>query len=306
MHTEGLIFTNYKFRCHSLGNIMTNLESITQGQLAELEKLEVRLKDSETNPKMKLTEIMEKRLAELREKRDKEDDLPTGAKSFLDGIFNEVFWGRKEMLQLKAFERGLLVEEDVLDLHSKIDGEFYVKNDEHRENEYIQGTCDNIYGNIVRDAKASQTLKSFQDVDSLSTTYNFQGKGYCILWDVEEFEICYGLVNAPLHHLQNELTRLYYQFGNPADDNPEYVAARQLCERNHIYDIDKWKQDYPNYQFENTALDFSIPAKLRAKKFHGSLKEEDKENIARRVLLARLYLCEKEIEAKKAMGIINE
>jgi hypothetical protein len=290
---------------------MTNLSTISQSQLNKLAEYDKRVIDSVTDPKKALTEKMKEEYAMLKAKRDAPDELPAGAKTHLDNVFRSQFWRRKDLLENKYLEHGNMTEQDVLDLFSKVDGSFYIKNDEYLSNEFIEGTPDNIDESgplvIVRDAKSKFSLKTLEESE-LTHLYMWQLKGYS--WLIKEKlgldyypkgELCCGLVNGLESHIQNEKTSLFYKMGCPSDDNDRWIEMKRQIERNHIFDIRKFKEEYPNYVFENEILDFDIPASCRVMKFEVETTEEDVVAIKSRVTLSRIYLVQKEIETLKKM-----
>lgn len=278
---------------------MTNL--VTEDQKQEL-KCQIKILEDERDTKknlngntVKWTESKKKKLEELKDKYNKEDELPTGVKSHLNNIFRSVFWGRRRMLFNKFLDKGNIGEEDSLELLSDVDDFYYSKNEEYLFNEYIEGTPDNRQGKI-RDMKSNWDQDSFDNAE-LSSLYKWQIKGYCWLDKKTEGELVYALVNTPLHQLQSDRQSLWYKMGTPGEEEDRWIKAVQQLERNYIFDINKWKEHYPNYDFENTVLDFSIPAVLRIKKFTGiELLPEDIKNIKRRVKMCREYLMNKEKE----------
>ena len=298
---EKLIFSDYKERCSKLGLILTNLERITPTQEKKILELEQRKIDSVENPKLKLTKNMTNELYSLIAQRDSDDVLPTGATSHLDEVFRSVFWKRKRDLSNKFLEKGLLTEQDILNIAGKVDNDFYLANQESFETDFIKGKWDN-FKDKVRDVKSNYDLKSFEEAD-LSTLYKSQLNGYSVMLkemhQLDHYpigELIYGLVNNPLHHINNEITRQFYALGNPNDDNDKWIETKRQIERNMIFDIKKFKDEYPHYHFENKNLDFDIPEILRVKKFDVLTTENDEYHIKRRVLMSRVYLCNKEIE----------
>jgi len=168
-----LIFKNLKARCSSLGHIMTNLpQPITEEEKTELANLleECRSGVNENGRKTKWTDVKASRVKALQKKEKGEDELPSGAKTHLDDVFRSQFWKRRRHLTNKYLEKGLLCEQDILDIASKMDNDFYLKNDEHDQNDYIQGSWDN-FDKKVRDAKANYDLKTFDEAD-LSNLYS--------------------------------------------------------------------------------------------------------------------------------------
>lgn len=299
-----LIFKNYKPRCSSLGHIMTNLPiPITEEEKTELDELlnELESGQNANGRKTKWTDTKASRVKALQRKLKGEDELSPGIMNHLDDVFRSQFWKRHRHLANKYLEKGLLTEQEILDLASKADNDFYVKNGDRFSNDFIEGEWDN-YSVKVRDTKSNYDLKTFDEAE-LTKLYKYQLKGYS--WLVKdkynldfypESELVYGLVNNPLHHITNEITRQFYAHGNPSDDNEKWIEVKQQIEKNMIFDIDMFKRDYPHYQFENKVLDFDIPAQFRLKKFEITTNQEDIDSIKRRVLMCRIYLCQKEID----------
>jgi hypothetical protein len=298
---NSLIFKDFRFRCHRLGDIMTNLPGLTATEEKKMITLAKRKVDAKSGNAKPLTDLMEADLKELIAKKDKPDSLPTGAKSYLDEVFDEVFWRRKRILSNKYLDKGLMNEQDVLELHSKIDGTYYGKNATFFSNDYIEGTPDNILSEIVRDAKANYDLESFRKAH-LNTGYLYQLKGYMWLTGCKNAQLMYGLVNNPKHQIDNAITSAYYALGCPADDDETFIKTKMQIERNMIFDHRLFIEEYPNYTFQNAVLDFDMPERARVKKFDVTLEDNDIINMKSRVTLSRIYLCEREIEERKLDG----
>ncbi|HEY6143764.1 MAG TPA: hypothetical protein VIV55_10170 [Flavobacterium sp.] len=298
---NSLLFANFKFRCHRLGDLMTNLPGLSDAETKKLNILVQRDKDSKIGKAKDLTENMKEDLKELIIKRDKPDSLPIGAKSYLDDVFDEIFWRRKRLLGNKYLDKGLMNEQDVLAIHSQIDNVTYFKNYTRFYNDYLEGTPDVVVDKIVKDAKANYDLESFRKAH-LSTGYLWQLKGYLWLTKLKQAELMYGLVNNPLHQINNAITSTFYALGCPADDDDTFIKAKMQIERNMIFDHRLFTEEYPNYVYQNPVLDFDMPPILRVKKYDVFLEDSDIVNMKSRVLLSRLYLCEKEIAVRKLDG----
>lgn len=293
------IFTNWKERCSALGHLMTSLPSAKEKlqitkDIKALEKERVLGVNANGN-KVKWTDNKIETLTKLQLKLAAVDELPQGAKSHLDGVFNDVYWKRRRLLHNKYLDKGHIAEDDGLDLISKLDNTFYIKNKEYLQNEFIHGTPDNAQGKI-RDIKSNWDKETF-DKAELTKLYEWQIKGYMWMAKLTEGELDYTLVNNPAHQISEAIKSIWFKMGCPDDEDEKYIKARQQVERNMIFDIQKFKDYYPGYEFENTVLDFDIPAVLRVKRFTGiELFPEDIKNIKKRVTLARAYLMEKEQE----------
>lgn len=291
---EKYIFENWKERSSQVGNLLTNLEKITPKQLEELNGLLDRQIESKSNPKKALTDNMRDKLTELIAKRDKPDSLPPGAITHLENVFRDVFWGRRRLLHNKFLDKGLLAEEDALALLSEVEGVYYAKNKESFETEYLKGTAD-IVTDIITDTKCNYDMESFDNAE-LTKLYEWQIKAYCIGYGKTKGRVAYCLVNNPEHQIRAARTNLFYGMGTPDESEVRWIEAVQQVERNHIFDIPAFKAEYPNYDFENTQLDFHIPAKMRLKIFDVELQDGDEEIINSRVKLAREWLLNKEKE----------
>lgn len=293
---ETLIFENWEARCSSLGHLMTNLEKITEKQLQEIKDLEYE-RDNGINKngnKVKWQGTTKpETLADLIKKRDAPDELPPGAITHLEDVFRSVFWGRKRLLFNKYLDKGNICEQDSLSLKSKVDKTFYVKNSEHFSNGYIKGTPDEIKKLI--DTKSSFDMDSF-DKAVLTDLYKFQLKGYAWLLKKSKGTLSYCLVNNPIHQIIAAKKSLWYQLGMPEHSEQRWKDAVQQLERNMIFDIEAFKKEHPDYEFENEVLDFDVPAICRVKDFEVELFPEDIHNIVSRVLLARKWLINKELE----------
>ncbi|KZE77514.1 hypothetical protein AV926_14165 [Myroides marinus] len=313
MQTENLIFTDWLARCSSLGKIMTNLpsEEDTLKIAKEIKDL-TNERDYGVNAngnKVKWTENKDNRLALLLEKQNKGDELPTGAITYLEEVFRSEFWKRKRFLENKYLSKGTICEEDALDIVSQRDNYFYRKNDEHLNNDFIQGTPDNLQLRI-KDTKTSWDLESFEKAE-LTTLYEWQLKGYSWIahsYDLPELEtkteseLDYCLVNAPLQLLEDEKRKMWLNLGQPEEEDEAFIEKMMQLERNMIFDIAKFKQEYPHYDFYSPILDFSIPPFMRIKSFNVTLTEDDIKHMTRRVTMARKWLVDKEKETLKQLA----
>ena len=256
-------FNNYKFRCSSLGNLMTGSLGLTDNQGLELSRLE----EKESQGK-ELTPLQVIKKAELINKRDN-PELSETTKSYLLEIFIEQVYGRKKDLTNKYLEKGLLCEEDSLQLLSDYKGKFLLKNKERFNNEFITGEPDYV-GDIIIDTKSSWDLFTFHKAE-LTKNYEWQLRGYMALKGIEKAELAYCLVDAPLHLILDEQRRLSYKMGVIDTDTDEaYLEAAEQIEKN---------------------LTFSdIPTKEKVKIFEVQRDEKSEKELYERIKLCRDYL----------------
>lgn len=279
-------FSNYKWRCSSLGHLTTSVVKITDNQLGVIADLQNKQLNKPLTAKQSET------LKELIAKRDAPDELPKGALTHIDDVFREKYWMRKRILENKYLEKGNLCEQDALELISKVDGKFYPKNKESFENEFIQGTPDSVH-DFVDDTKASWDLESFDKTKSIDHIYNWQVKAYCWLTGRTKGRVRHCLVNAPEHLVTEEIKRVYFRMGCPDETNDRYLDLARQIERNMIFDKAKFVAENPGYDFRNSIWDFDIPEKYRVKTFGVELLDSDIEIIKSRVKMARKVLQEK-------------
>lgn len=174
-----------KIRCSSLGKITvldraTQLTPIQWDKLARLEK-----KRDEKG----LTEPQKKELKSLISKRDAPDALSEGAKTHIQDIFYSRTFNFRRSFTNKFTQKGHEVEQKSIDQVCQLVGlPIIMKNTERKENDYIQGECDAVVPTYdlqfdVKSVYYPHNLGAFDDKPIRD--YEWQGKGYCWLYGVE-------------------------------------------------------------------------------------------------------------------------
>ena len=148
-----------KFRCSSLGKLMTEPRSKSEGVLS------------------------------------------VGAKTYIRELAAQEIFGVDFVVSSKAMEKGVEAEGDSIDLLNSVRGLSLVKNTERRSNEFITGECDLFDASAKRghDIKTSWSIATFPITvaDCEDKLYEWQMRGYMALWDAEEWEVNYCLVDTP-------------------------------------------------------------------------------------------------------------
>ena len=148
-----------KFRCSSLGKLMTDPRSKSEGPLS------------------------------------------VGAKTYIRELAAQEIFGVDFVVSSKAMEKGIEAEGDSIDLLNDVRGLSLVKNTERRENDFITGECDLFDASARRghDIKTSWSIATFPITvaDCEDKLYEWQMRGYMALWDAEEWEVNYCLVDTP-------------------------------------------------------------------------------------------------------------
>ena len=148
-----------KFRCSSLGKLMTEPRSKSEGVLS------------------------------------------VGAKTYIRELAAQEIFGVEFEISSKAIERGIEVEGDSIDLLNSVRGLSLFKNTERKSNEFITGECDLFDAEAKRghDIKSSWSIATFPITvaDCEDRLYEWQMRGYMALWDADEWEVNYCLVDTP-------------------------------------------------------------------------------------------------------------
>lgn len=180
----------FKIRA-SLSNKIMGAIGLTETQEAKLTELFERKK---LNVKP-LTSNMESELATLLHKKA-HPELPTGAKTYL----KEWYAGDQEEIHSKYFDKGNMVEPDVIDMAAdKLGFGFVEKNEVSLHDEYFTGTADLVLPNMIIDVKSPWGNKTLQEAatDEVNEDYIMQGRVYMRLYNKPEFILFYGLVDTP-------------------------------------------------------------------------------------------------------------
>lgn len=127
--------------------------------------------------------------------------LSKGAKSYIRSLVSQEIFGVEFEVSSKAMEKGLRCEGLSIDLLNRVRGLSLVKNAERRNNGLITGECDLFDASRSRghDLKTSWSIATFPilSVDAEDRDYEWQMRGYMWLWDADEWEVNYSLVDTP-------------------------------------------------------------------------------------------------------------
>lgn len=148
-----------KFRCSSLGKLMTEPRSKSEGVLS------------------------------------------VGAKTYIRELAAQEIFGVDFVVSSKQMEKGIEAEGDSIDLLNSVRGLSLVKNTDRRSNDFITGECD-LFDAIAKrghDIKTSWSIATFPITvaDCEDKLYDWQMRGYMALWDADEWEVNYCLVDTP-------------------------------------------------------------------------------------------------------------
>ena len=130
--------------------------------------------------------------------RSKTDVLSQTAKSYIEQLAKEDFFGYTSPLVNRYLDKGINQELESINLLNSVRFENYEKNDQRIENEFITGECDIITNESIIDIKTSWSLDTFpelpEDIDS--NQYEWQGRAYMMLFNRFEFELVFCMVST--------------------------------------------------------------------------------------------------------------
>ena len=127
--------------------------------------------------------------------------LSVGAKTYIRELAQQEILGVDFEFSSKETQKGIEVEDESIALLNRVRGLSLVKNTERKSNGLISGECDLYDAERKRghDLKSSWSAKTFPGwvVDCEDKLYEWQMRGYMCLWDADEWEVNYALVDTP-------------------------------------------------------------------------------------------------------------
>lgn len=127
--------------------------------------------------------------------------LSVGAKTYIRELAKQEIFGIDFEVSSKEMEKGIEVEGESIELLNRVLGLSLTKNTERRTNAHLTGECDlfDPNTNIGYDLKSSWSAKTFPgwEIDCTDSIYEWQCRAYMALWDADEWQVAYALVDTP-------------------------------------------------------------------------------------------------------------
>lgn len=181
-------------RCSSLSKIMGSCKDmITESQLEALKKLDKKGEDITSKQKSERTRLQKK----LDNKP--EFDLSQGAKNYIRSMIKREVYDYTVSIENKQLFKGIMCEDDSIDLYNEVHWTKHKKNTVRLYGEYLQGECDVNAPDKIQDYKTSWSKATFPVLsDEIEVGgYEWQGRGYMMLYGKPKFELVYCLVETP-------------------------------------------------------------------------------------------------------------
>jgi len=164
--------------------------------------------------------------------RSKTETISETTKTYLIGTMISEVYGRRKDIMNKFVQKGLMVEEDAITLLSRVRKQFYKKNEEHLDNDFIKGTPDCFEGETIKtatkiiDVKASFDIFTFfkSKMDPVNKDYYWQLQSYMDLSGATTSELAYCLVDTPDSIVEQIKRRFMWDAGIRGDDEFNHEA----------------------------------------------------------------------------------
>jgi hypothetical protein len=214
----------------------------------------------------------------MTEPRSKSEAISETTKTHLIDVYVSEVYGRKTEIFNKYISKGNQVEEDSITLFSRVNKEFFTKNEKHLSNDYIKGTPDLFQGASIDNADKIIDIKSSWDIftyfrtrgKDMNKLYYWQLMGYMALTGAQSATLAYCLVDTPDTLLNDEKRKLHWKMGLIDDNHPDFIEACEEIDKLGKYD--------------------DIPLKDRVYTIHVERNESDINRIYQRVMEAREWM----------------
>ena len=131
------------------------------------------------------------------------ETLSVGAKTYIRELVAQELFGVDFEVSSKYMEKGNLCEGDSIAVLNRVRGLSLAKNTDRKWNDWIAGEADlfDAERNRGHDVKTAWSVATFPIalIDCVDSLYEWQVRGYMALWDADEWEVNYCLVNTPEH-----------------------------------------------------------------------------------------------------------
>lgn len=141
--------------------------------------------------------------------RSKSEVLSEGAKTYIKEVAKENFYGYRTDINSKYIQKGLMQEQDSIDLLNTVRFEAYEKNTVRMVDEWMTGESDIVTDDLIIDIKTSWSLDTFPALaeDGYESKYEWQLRAYMMLYNKPKAELIYCMVTTS-NELLNEWENL--------------------------------------------------------------------------------------------------
>jgi hypothetical protein len=182
------------------------------------------------------------------------NEVGATAKSYIKQIAKENFYGYRSEINNKYIQKGLMQEQESIDLLNTVRFEAYEKNTLRMVNDLMTGECDIITNDSIIDIKTSWSLDTFPVMpeDGYDSLYEWQLRAYMMLYDRSKAELIYCMVTTS-NELLNEWENLaLHRVDHIAPEKRITVLSFERNEDKEIEMLDrlKWATEYYDEYYE--------------------------------------------------------
>ena len=138
--------------------------------------------------------------------RSKTDLLSKTCKSEIESLVKQKLYGYNTYISSKYLSKGIQLENKSIQLYNEVFFTNHIKNDTRLSNDWITGECDINADDLIIDIKTSWSAETFPATEEEinNKDYEWQLRGYMMLYDKPFSELAYCLVETPDELLQYE------------------------------------------------------------------------------------------------------
>lgn len=192
-------------------------------------------------------------------KSKKAEELSVGALTYCRELAKQIVYGYSPQISSKYIEKGLIVESQSIALYNEVFFCDLKKNIERRHNQWLTGEADIVLPEKTLDLKSSWSLQTFPATveDADNTEYEWQGRGYMMLWNKPVHEVAYCMVSTPdeligfedssIHyvdeiHPELRITRIHYERDKVLED--KIICKAELAQKQIALEVERIKDEH--------------------------------------------------------------
>lgn len=209
-------FSTYKFRPHSVFNLMTGLpKPLTDRQKETLNAYQIKIEEGK-----QLTPKQYEDYGSLLSRKNAKPTLSSSSIKWLKSIYKEVVFNRTNEIKSMYLDKGIAVENKAIELFSEVFGVEYNKNKTRYDNEFFSGEPDIVTAEEVIDIKSSWDFTSFPMLDEEveNINYYYQLQAYMDVLGLQKSKLIYILVDTPDEIINDYKRKLSWQIGLISDE----------------------------------------------------------------------------------------
>lgn len=187
---------DFTIRCSELFNIMTDPKASSSTMTKKFETID--------------GEVISIKLPNPDKPAKLKDALSQGAKTYIETMARRYVYKYESEINSKYLDKGIAVEDDAIALYNSV---FFCNATKNKERKivkvadgcFLSGECDIDIKSLKKivDIKCPWSLEQFPETkasakkDAEKAGYDWQGRGYMMLWDYDMFEVAYCMVSTP-------------------------------------------------------------------------------------------------------------